>query len=205
LVRLVVTLEEQHQHNYCAYQVVFLYKLFLRKLTKQSMRLFLILLLALFFHCSFGQADPQKIKTQAELTAQALLKGDYETFIEFTYPKVIEMLGGKEKMMAMLKNGTMEMEQQGIGFESVTIGTPSASVQAGEEIHCLVPQTIIMKIPNGKIKTETFLLAISPDNGGRWFFIDTSNLKMENVTKVLPNYNTDLIIPTKKQPEMIKE
>lgn len=97
------------------------------------------------------------------------------------------------------------MEQQRIRFETVVIGEPSKTVNAGEEIHCLIPQTILMKVPKGKMKSETYLLAVSKDNGDNWFFIDTVNLTMENVKTVLPNYNSDLKIPTKKQPKFIAD
>ena len=108
-------------------------------------------------------------------------------------------------MVSIIKKGKVEMEQQGISFETVTIGKPSETVKAGDEIHCLVPQTIFMKVPKGKIKSETYLLAVSKDNGSNWFFIDTVNLTLDNVKTVLPNYNADLKIPTKKQPKFIAD
>ena len=168
------------------------------------MRTFTILL-ALLTTATFGQVDSNVIKEQAELTAKALLNDDYETLIRFTYPKVIELVGGRDKMISLIKNGKIEMGQQGISFQSVIIGKPSQTVIAGSEIHCLVPQTVYMKVPKGKLKSETQLLAVSRDNGSNWFFIDAVNLNRDNIKIVLPNYNFDLVLPPKNEPIFISD
>jgi hypothetical protein len=165
----------------------------------------LTFLLALVATISFGQVDNNVIKQQAELTANALLNDDYETIIRFTYPKVIELVGGRDKMISLIKNGKIEMGKEGISFDKVTIGEPSKTVIAGDEIHCFVPQTVYMKVPNGKLKSATHLLAVSRDNGTNWFFIDAVSLNKDNIKIVLPNYNFDLILPTKKEPIFIAD
>jgi len=165
----------------------------------------LTFLLALLTTTSFGQVDSNVIKEQAELTAKALLNDDYETIIRFTYPKVIELVGGRDKMISLIKKGKIEMGQEGISFDKVTIGKPSKTVMAGDEIHCLVPQTVYMKVPKGKMKSETHLVAVSRDNGVNWFFIDAVSLNKDNIKSVLPNYNFDLILPPKKEPIFIAD
>jgi len=165
----------------------------------------LIISLTLLTVTAFGQVDSNVIKEQAELTAKALLNDDYETLIRFTYPKVIELVGGRDKMISLIKKGKIEMGEQGISFEKVIIGKPSNIVIAGSEIHCLVPQTVYMKVPKGKLKSGTQLLAVSQDNGSNWFFIDAVNLNKENIKIVLPNYNFDLVLPPKNEPIFIAD
>jgi hypothetical protein len=165
----------------------------------------LTFLLIIVTTVSFGQVESKVIKEQAELTAKAVLNDDYETIIKFTYPKVIELVGGRDKMIALIKKGKIEIQQQGITFDKVTIGQPSKTVIAGDEIHCLVPQTVYMKVPKGKMKSETQLIAVSRDKGNNWFFIDAVNLNKGNIKSILPNYNFDLILPTKKQPIFIAD
>ena len=152
----------------------------------------------------FAQVDKKIIKQQAELTAAALLKGDYETVIRFTYPKIVEMLGGREKMIDILNSGRAQMEQQGMSIQSVTFGEPSESVAAeGGEIHCLVPQTLFVTVPAGKMKAESWLLAISTDKGANWYFLDTAQMTMDNIKNFIPHYNPELKIPEKKAAEFI--
>lgn len=168
-----------------------------------KIRFTLILIITSSF--AFGQVDNTKIKAQAELMATSLLQDKYETLLKFTYPTVIEMVGGQAKMISIIKTGKGDMAKQGISFETVTIGEPSKTVKAGDEIHCLVPQTIFMKVPKGRVKSESYLLAVSKDNGDNWFFIAAINLTMDNVKTLLPNYNLELQIPPKKQPIFIED
>ena len=165
----------------------------------------LTFLLTFLTTLTFAQVDSDVIKKQAELTAKALLNDDYETLIKFTYPKVIELVGGRDKMISLIKKGKIEMGQQGISFDKVIIGKPSKTVIAGDEIHCLVPQTVYMKVPKGKLKSETQLLAVSRDNGSNWFFIDAVSLTKDNIKRVLPNYNFDLVLPTKSEPIFVSD
>ncbi|HET6542910.1 MAG TPA: hypothetical protein VFG46_20630 [Chryseolinea sp.] len=165
----------------------------------------LTFLLTFLTTLTFAQVDSDVIKKQAELTAKALLNDDYETLIKFTYPKVIELVGGRDKMISLIKKGKIEMGQQGISFDKVIIGKPSKTVIAGDEIHCLVPQTVYMKVPKGKLKSETQLLAVSRANGSNWFFIDAVSLNKDNIKRVLPNYNFDLVLPTKSEPIFVSD
>jgi hypothetical protein len=162
------------------------------------MRKYLTLGLIIWATFASAQVDSTKVKEQAEIMARALLQNDYETFITFTYPAVIDMIGGKESMISLIKKGKEDMDLKGISIVRVIIGSPSKIVKAGKEIHCLIPQTIFLKVPGGTMKSDSYLLAISKDHVNHWFFIDTVRLTMENVTTIIPHYNEDLQLPTRE-------
>jgi hypothetical protein len=106
-------------------------------------------------------------------------------------------------MIAMMNDGKAQMEQQGMAIESVTFGEPSKTVMAEGEVHCLLPQTLLLNVPGGKMKAESQLLAISTDNGAHWYFLDTAQMTMDNVKGFIPHYNSELLIPARKEPEFI--
>jgi hypothetical protein len=164
-----------------------------------------ILILVLSAFSSFAQIDKKAIKTQAEQTAEALMKDDYETMLKFTYPTVVDMIGGRDKFITVVKQGKDGLAQQGITIMQVTMGEPGETVKAGDEIHCLVPQTLILKLENGKLKSESHLLAISNDQGKNWYFVDTAQLTADNIKIILPNFNNDLKLPEKTQPQFIPD
>lgn len=169
------------------------------------MRLCLVVAFVLLPAVVCGQTWSSVIRDQASKVSEALMKNDCETLIKHTHPKVVEMVGGKEKMISVIRQGTEAMAQQGVSIEKVTFGEPSMTVEAGDEIHCLIPQVIYMKIPQGRIRTEASLLAVSRDRGKNWFFVDTANLNMENIGQVFENYNPALVIPDRKPPELMSE
>jgi hypothetical protein len=151
----------------------------------------------------FSQTDFIKLKEQADETAKATVDGNYENIIQYTHPNLLKMMGGREALLNILETAMEEVKKQGITIESVKLGEPGASVQAGEEIHCLLPQTVIMKYGDKRMKSEGHLLCISQDKGLNWFFLDMSGVDMSNIKSILPNYNFDLKLPEKKAPEFI--
>jgi hypothetical protein len=77
------------------------------------------LLLFILLPClALAQVDKKIIKQQAEQLAAAMVSNDYQTIVNFTYPKVVELLGGRDKMISIIKNGNIEMVKQRITFIS---------------------------------------------------------------------------------------
>ena len=161
------------------------------------MKLLFSSILLLLSCATYSQADKATIKLQAQEIAKATIEADWETVINYTYPKITQLMGGKEQMVQFISNS---IAQQQIVFESAVIGDPGEIYRTGDtHLFSLVPQTLVLKTPNAKLKTEGYLLAVSEDRGQRWYFIDTAQLTMENVQSMLPNYNMELVIPPKKQ------
>lgn len=165
-------------------------------------RILAIILFSITFNSS-AQESKIVIKERAMEVANATVNSDWETVIEYTYPKITQAMGGIEQMQEAIANS---MQLQKIVFESVEIGEPSDVYKTGDDnLFSIVPQTIFLKMPNGRVKTESYLLAVSENRGQKWYFIDTSQLTMDNIKSMLPNYNMDLIIPPKKQPTLLDE
>ncbi len=153
---------------------------------------------------AFPQNDhAENIKRDGNKMIHFMLKKDYESLSQFTYPIIIEWMGGKEKMINSISSEMQRIEDQGVVFLELSLGEPQKEYFAGEEIHCLVPQKIILKNKEGKIISRSHLLAVSVDLGKHWYFVDTTQLTSENVTVLFPKFNSDLKIPVKTDPEFI--
>jgi PBP1b-binding outer membrane lipoprotein LpoB len=145
------------------------------------------------------------VRVAAEEMGKFLMAKDYKSFARFTYPKVAEMMGGKDKMVEILENTMGEMEATGISFINVAIGEPSKCITAGNELQCTIPQTIEMKMPDGKMTTTSTLIAVSSDNGKTWCFIDTSGKDIKAMRALLPNLSENLVIAARTEPTYSKE
>lgn len=158
-----------------------------------------IFFFSLFLTACNGQTistDHSKaIKEQAEIMGQSLLKKDFNSFCKYTYPKIIEMVGGKQKMVELMERGAKEMLSEGTDFQNVTFGKPSKIITMDNELQCTLPQTIEMKVPNGKLVTNSTLIAISNDNGKNWYFVDASGKDIKTMKNTLPNLSGELVIP----------
>jgi hypothetical protein len=109
-------------------------------------------------------------------------------------------MGGRARAIAALEQGLQKMDAEQARFESVRIGTPSAPVRAGNELHALVPQTIVLKVKGGRLTRTTHLLAVSADGGKKWWFVDTAPLAGRAVRRVFPDFNDAITLPPPAKP-----
>ncbi len=130
----------------------------------------------------------------------AMKSKNYQTLVKYTYPKVVEMVGGEENLLDLVKNSMEAVEAQGLLFKDIIIGEPQKLYTAGTELHCLVPQTVTMENSESIITSETFLLAVSTNEGKNWYFLDTAMLNEQYKASLFPNFNNQLQIPVPTQP-----
>ena len=142
------------------------------------------------------------VKEQAEKMGKALLAKDLKTFISYTYPRVVESMGGKEKMEEFMKK---QMADGGPDFQSITIGEPSRFILSKHNIQCVVSQTFVMKSGEGTISATSSLIAFSGDGGNNWTFIDVSTHDLKTLRKLIPEISSKLVIPPMSKPVFTKD
>jgi hypothetical protein len=164
----------------------------------------ILIFFSLSLTLSKGQTIPvdyaNTIKEQANIMGQLLIKKDFNAFINYTYPKVIEMVGGKKKLLKILEKDSKKMLAEGTTILNVTIGEPSKIISIGKELQCIVPQAVEIKVPNGRLISESSLIAISSDNGQHWYFIDASGSDIKTMKRKFPNLSGALVIPLYEKP-----
>ena len=150
------------------------------------------------------EATPEAIRKTAQACADALQKGDYEAFVEYTHPKIIAMVGGKKKMMDMIKSGMDELNKAGMTIISYKIEAPAEAISVGDDLAAIVPTSLEMKSKTDKITQRSYLLAVSSDNGKHWTFVDGAGLDDEKVKVIIPNPPKELKLPAKAEPVIEK-
>lgn len=142
------------------------------------------------------------IRQQATELAEALPRGQYGKVPLYTHPKIVGLMGGADKMVARMKEQTTTMKQQGIRFVSATIGQPGPLVTVGRELQCVVPQNVVLQMPQQRIAQRSSLIAFSEDGGKKWVFIDTQP-GMDRVQLVIPTISSKLVIPARQEPQVL--
>lgn len=144
-----------------------------------------------------------KIIESSEKMSEAILASDYETLADYTYPAIVEMMGGRTNMIQVIENAIVQMRSEGYDISKINFGAPEKIFDAGDELHCLMPQILEIKTSEGTIINKSYLIAVSLNQGDQWYFLDTADLTNENIYKLFPNFNSNLSIPVKKDPEFI--
>ena|ERR1700756_3651655 len=169
-----------------------------------------IALIAVATCAQFANADPQteQIRKLAAENSAALTSGNYARLVELTYPKVVEMIGGRDKMIETLRRGSEDMKAHASAILGAKVSEPKEVVTAGDKVFAIVPMTVRIQLPGGTLHSKGFLIAVSDDHGKTWTFIDGAGLvrepgkekEKEKLAQVLPDFPHQLSLPPREQP-----
>jgi hypothetical protein len=165
-------------------------------------------LFALALCAQLGSADSQteRIRTIAAENSAALTSGNYARLVDLTYPKLVEMMGGRDKMIEMLRSGAEDMKAHGSAILGAEIAEPREIVTANDKQFAIVPMTVRVQVPEGTLRSNGFLIAVSDDRGKTWKFIDgaglhkTSRNERETLAQILPDFPAQLSLPAWEPP-----
>jgi hypothetical protein len=149
---------------------------------------------------SGGDTAVEVLKTQAEEMGQALVEGDYDTYITYIDPKVVEYAGGKNNLIKILKLDNPEAYK----LLSFSFGGVSKIIKSKGELQATIPQTVVVLVNDagmtGRLLTKSTLIAISGDEGKHWLFVDTAQKSIDTIQTMVPNLSPLLDIPENPSP-----
>ena len=149
-----------------------------------------------------AKADPQteRIRKAAEENRAAAATGNYARVVDLTYPKLVEMVGGRDKMIEALRRAAEGLKAAGSAILRIDVDEPKEVVTSGDKQFAIVPMTVTAQLPQGTVRAKSFLVAISADHGDTWRFIDGAGRTKENLAKVLPDFPPQLSLPSSEPP-----
>jgi hypothetical protein len=157
--------------------------------------------------CAAGSAraqseDLKEVKALAEESGRAFLAGDFAKLADLTYPKVVQMMGGKANMVSFLEAGQKQMQSEGFEIVSYTVGEPEKVVRAGTKLLVVVPTVLKAKVREGVLTQPSYLLGVSDARRKKWTFIDGSSLDASKLRTVLPEAAGRVALPKKQEPTL---
>jgi hypothetical protein len=145
------------------------------------------------------------IKEQARKMTRAFLAGDFEGLVDATYPKIVELSGGRAKMLEMLKAEVAKWEAQKIKVLSYEVGEPGEVKSAGAKLVSVVPAELKMEFPEIILTSKSFMLAISADGGKAWKFVSGANLNEQALKILVPEAVGVITLPKAVEPVIEKK
>jgi hypothetical protein len=169
-----------------------------------SIRAALCVVVLLLAGCNDKPADPAVARQSAKAGVQelndALIKEDFGKVVDLTYPKLVEKMGGRDKMIATLKAGTAQMKSTGFTFNAVKVDEPGEIVSADHQQFLVVPFLLEMKSPAGRMQQKTSVIGISEDGGRSWKYLN-GEFPREQIKQILPNLPDKLQLPAPQKPD----
>ncbi|GAA3591583.1 hypothetical protein Q4Q39_05110 [Flavivirga amylovorans] len=132
----------------------------------------------------------------AKTASQATLKMDFDKLLDYTYPSILELMGGKEKAIELLKSTFNTMKESGFVFEKAEILGVSDVVFEDDQYRCYIEGFNQMVMSGKRMKSKSYLFGIYNSEAKFWYFMEAKQLKNEAMMNlVFPNFKTSLKIP----------
>ena len=153
-----------------------------------------------------GDARTEQIRALAEENSVALISANYARLVDLTYPKVVELIGGRDKMIEALRRSSEDMKARGSKILGAELSEPKEVVTAGDKQFAIVPMTVRVQVPTGALRSKSFLIAVSEDRGKTWTFVDSAGLvsepgkEREKLAQILPDFPSQLRLPPREEP-----
>lgn len=166
-------------------------------------KLFMLLLIL----CSFAtnaqdKANPalDRALSEARKMAKAFLEKDFDTFISLNHPRIVEGMGGKEKMKALISRG-FGPDAELLDHQ---VEAPKKLIVNGDTLQCAFKQAQYMNIQGTKYLIESWLIGISYDKGDHWSFIGVATRTLEELQAYFTELSDELGVKPQTNPQKIE-
>lgn len=174
-------------------------------------KIFIVLTLISQFACggletnqnaaNFGRdrVFPSPEKEYAELTiylneyVSAQNRKDEEKIFSLTYPKVIEIEGGRQSFLDKI-NGSLNSAKD----FAYLAGKPAQIIDTEGKIFAVIPVSTKQRVADGWKFSREVVIAVSEDKGRGWTFADVTDLEKRKL--IFPTAIDKLQIPEIKPP-----
>ena len=82
-----------------------------------------------------------RLKKQAEEMSAAFISHNFEKMADLTYPNLVELLGGKAKMVSQLKKEVSGWDAEGFKILEMPLDEPKQIVKSRDYLLAVVPLT----------------------------------------------------------------
>lgn len=127
----------------------------------------------------------------------ALYRGDVDTVLSFTLPRVIELMGGRDAARAQLSSAIATIRASGMELVSLTFPAPPQFVSGGGNQFVVVPTLSVMRSTKtgGKAESLNFQVGMFDPTSKSWKYVEGSRVNDQMKALLLPGFPTDFKFP----------
>ena len=136
------------------------------------------------------------LEAQAKEYGDAFVRKDNKRLVELTYPKYIEIAGGKQNVISVAAGTERKMEADGLRVLSWVPTEVSQLVDESGSLYAVVPMAMRMKAREVLLESYDCLIGVSIDHGEHWTFVSSSCVRLKDA---FPQVAEKLILCPEKQ------
>jgi hypothetical protein len=132
------------------------------------------------------------LSIELEQMGKALINEDFVAFSRYNHPVMVESLGGKERLIDLLRANARQFRETNTAIKSVKLKEILDIRSGRNSIQILLTQEVVFQKDDELVEDIQKTIAISEDNGNKWYFINIEGKSKEEVSTFFPALNPDL-------------
>jgi hypothetical protein len=145
------------------------------------------------------------LNRDAAACLKALHDGDSVSMARYVPAKMVKMVGGPAKLGLVMKMAMQDENGDQMEVVEASHGDPGPFKKDGPRLLSLVPEQTVLKVPDGRVVTNGWLLAISENGGRAWVFLNTAEMRKEPFKKIFPELVGKIELPQEEEPQFEKD
>jgi hypothetical protein len=134
-------------------------------------------------------ANYPNLQAQAKEFGDAFVRKDFERLTELTYPKSIEIGGGKESLISEVTGTARQLQAEGIEMLSWTPTDVTQLLRDSGSLYAVVPMTARIKVHEDLFDWYLCQVGISSDQGQHWTFVPARSRLRDMFPQVVDKLN----------------
>ena len=122
----------------------------------------------------------------------ALANEDYQTFIDFSPPILIQNFGGRESMLEIIEKPYNELKSSGVRVKGVKLLRILEVQRSGDFFQAIIEQEVRLEKHGKNNSLFQKMLALSEDGGETWHYLNIENSDREEIERFYPNLLDDI-------------
>ena len=142
-----------------------------------------------------SEAAAKRLQAQAEECGRAFIEGNFERLADCTFPKLVELIGGREKLLEAVRKDVAEMKAEGFEPLSQTHSAPTQVLRVGSQTYAVLPIKFKMRTSKEILASDSFMIGVSGDGGQNWKFLSADSTDEARMKLLLPDAAGKLKLP----------
>lgn len=139
--------------------------------------------------------DVAVVQEDVRRIGDALYKGNVERVVDYTYPPIIRMLGGPEKLEAQLKEVVARTQELGMRIESFTFPEDPTFLTTDRHHFAIVPTLTIMNARGQRVESLNFQFGIRERGSEDWKYLEGSRVNSRLLNALFRDFPSDFKFP----------
>lgn len=147
-------------------------------------------------------ASIKAIQEDVRTVITAVEKGDVESMLDLTHPRILEITGGRAAMQGVLTMLMQQWKTKGLSYRLVEFPDPPTFHKGTENEFVLVPTHTVMVVPGKTIDSRQFQMGVRKLGETKWKYVDGAKLTPEFARMLFPDFPKEAVLPEKSKKEV---